>query len=331
MTTAQPALAILDVGHGNSAVLIDTKGVVVIDTGLGSALLEYLTEVGIGRIDVILLSHADEDHIGGLLAILGSGKFEIGRVRLNTDSSKGTTIWDDVLYELGKLQTAGKIDFEVSLVTNQSGEYDQGEVRIEILAPSRYLAGKGPGSQDRQGRAITTNSISAVIRLLRKGQPIAIFPGDLDDVGLQNLLEEKVDVRAAVMVFPHHGGRPGLADVGSFAQTLCQLVSPRSVVFSIGRGRFNTPQPDSVAAVRRTVPDVRIACTQLSEHCAASLPERNPAHLNNVFARGREFRRCCAGTILLDLDQPGSVLPLQTDHAAFISIAAPTALCSKVS
>ncbi len=37
-------LTILDVGHGNSAVLVDSEGVVVIDAGLKSSLLEYLTE-----------------------------------------------------------------------------------------------------------------------------------------------------------------------------------------------------------------------------------------------------------------------------------------------
>ena len=52
------------------------------------------------------------------------------------------------------------------------------EVAIEILAPSAYLAGKGPKSEDRQGRRITTNSVSAVIKLSFKG----VSPADLSKI-----------------------------------------------------------------------------------------------------------------------------------------------------
>src|SRR5256885_5882175 len=55
-------LAILDVGHGNSAVLVDAEAAVIIDTGRGDQLRQYLHEQGIGKIDLIILSHADADH-----------------------------------------------------------------------------------------------------------------------------------------------------------------------------------------------------------------------------------------------------------------------------
>ena len=84
MSVPKHNLAILDVGHGNSAILIDSEGVVVIDTGLGSSLLEYLEESGVTTIDAVLISHADEDHIGGLVQLLSSSKFRVRSVRLNT-------------------------------------------------------------------------------------------------------------------------------------------------------------------------------------------------------------------------------------------------------
>ncbi len=43
------SLSILDEGHGNSAVLVDTDGVVVIDVGPGSALMEFLRQEGIEK------------------------------------------------------------------------------------------------------------------------------------------------------------------------------------------------------------------------------------------------------------------------------------------
>ena len=52
MAAPDRSLAILDVGHGNCAVLRDRRGVVVIDAGPGSSLLEFLTEHKITNIDV---------------------------------------------------------------------------------------------------------------------------------------------------------------------------------------------------------------------------------------------------------------------------------------
>ena len=321
-------LTILDVGHGNSAVLNDTESVVVIDTGPKSGLLEYLTEQGIEKIDTVLISHADQDHIGGLVGLVASGMFQVDCIRLNTDSLKGSAIWDDLLYELSRLSTAGKLDFKPSLTTSDTGEFDQGTIHIEILGPSTYLAGKGPGSRDRHGRKLRTNSISAVVRISENGNPIALLPGDLDEIGLDDLIDHNVDVTAPILIFPHHGGRTGSTggDV-EFPCKLCEKVSPCTVVFSIGRRKNGNPKREIVTAVRECLGDVWIICTQLSEHCASSLPKENPDHLNSVFCQGCEHRRCCAGTIIVDLSSPYTILPSHSAHQEFISIAAPEALC----
>ncbi|MFH2201677.1 MAG: MBL fold metallo-hydrolase, partial [Elusimicrobiota bacterium] len=49
-------------GHGNCAVIVDSGGVVVIDAGPGSGLLEFLTREGITHINTVIISHADTDH-----------------------------------------------------------------------------------------------------------------------------------------------------------------------------------------------------------------------------------------------------------------------------
>jgi competence protein ComEC len=322
-------IAILDVGHGNSAVVRVPEGVVVIDAGPGSSLVEYLTESMINVVDTFLISHADEDHISGLLSILASGKVKIRRVRLNTDSLKGSQIWDDLAYELDSAHRTGSLEFIPSLTRNQNGEFDIGALRVEILGPSGYLASRGPGSKDRRGRMIHTNSISAVIRISYNGKLVALFTGDMDDVGLHDIASADLDAKAPIVVFPHHGGRPGHISMDVFTKDLCKLVQPRAVIFSIGRGRHATPQPKSVAAVRAEVADVWVACTQLSEHCAAELPKVHPGHLNGVVARGRETRRCCAGTILVNLENAAIIRPLKDAHRTFVLDAAPTALCRK--
>ena len=328
-TVAKRKLAILDVGHGNCAVLQDSNGVVVIDTGPGNALEMYLREQEIRRVDVVLISHADQDHLGGLIALLASRAVEIGRVQLNTDSSKESKIWDDLIYELNQLDQSKRLDFLPFLTREEKGAFDQGSIEIKVLAPSKYLAGKGPGSRDRRGRRILANSLSAVIRLSEKGVPLALFPGDLDEVGLENLDCSADDLRAPLLVFPHHGGRAGTSGLDSFVRELCERVRPTKVIFSIGRGRYGTPLPEVVSAVRKHVKSVWIACTQLSEHCASELPKAHTKHLNREFAQGREGRKCCAGTLVIDLDGTEGLLPIHGDHQEFIGLAAPSALCRR--
>ena len=329
MTESLPShsLAILDVGHGNSAVVIDKKGVIVIDTGLGSSLLEYLVERRISTIDTVVVSHADEDHIGGLVQLLACGQFQFRTVCLNTDSDKETKLWDDLVYELNSLDSEDQLEFVTSLNRGSEKQFYDTDVQIEILGPSKYLAARGPGSTDRNGRRLTSNSVSAVTRLLKDGNPIVLLPGDLDNIGLDELRASGVDATAPIVVFPHHGARTGSTDMAAFAKDLCEITSANLVIFSIGRGRHGTPRPEIVAAVREELSGVWIACTQLSEHCAAGLPASSPKHLSNVFAQGRQGRKCCAGTILIDLDNISTVTPDRSDHQAFITDTAPTALC----
>ena len=325
----QFSISILDVGHGNSAVVTAPGWVAIIDAGPGSALLSFLREQGITVVDEFLISHADEDHIGGLIALLASGEFSVRRVRLNSDAHKDSDIWNDLLIALDHAQRQGQVDFSPVLTVAENGLFDYQGVQLEILGPSTYLAGRGPGSTDRSGRPITTNSISAVIRVSVAGRRIVLFSGDIDQVGLDELLyDQGLDPHAEVLVFPHHGGRSGQTDVTMFSARITQAVRPMVVVFSIGRGRHATPLPEVVAAVRAVAPAPRIACTQLSDRCSAAVPKGDPGHLHPAFARGRERSHCCAGTIVIsDSAGGGVVLPATNEHLAFIKTNAPSALC----
>ena len=152
---------------------------------------------------------AAELHLARCLAEEG-GAAGIRVNSVNPDAVlQGSKIWDDLLYELNHLDQEGSLDFQPSLTREDSGAYDQGSVEIRVLAPNKYLAGKGPGSRDRRGRRIRTNTLSAVLRLSEGGKPLALFPGDLDEIGLANLDCPAEDLNAPLLVFPHHGGRVG--------------------------------------------------------------------------------------------------------------------------
>lgn len=332
MNSNQPLrrhLCILDVGHGNSTVVISgAESVVVIDVGRQSTFSEFLRDQGITHIDSIYLSHADADHIAALVGILATQQATIDRVYLNSDASKNTRIWDDLVYELNSAQQAGSLEFSVGLTAGKSQNLPGG-VCLRVLGPSGYLAAKGVGSPHRSGGRIQTNSISAVISITVAGCRIALLPGDLDSVGLQDLLENCQDLRASVLVYPHHGGFPGGAmDPTDYARTLIDAVNPKLVVFSIGRGHFATPNPETVRFLRNTLPTARVVCTQLSEHCSKQLPDHSPTHLSQVTARGRAEGTCCGGTVVVPLDNFAAVLPQPAPHGDFISTHVQTALCS---
>lgn len=327
-TMKASTLAIVDVGHGNAAVAVANGRVVVIDAGPKVGLLEYLLDRQIDDIDLVLISHADRDHISGLIGLLATGSIKVRRVRMNSDAEKGSELWDDLLYELDCQSKTGAIDVSLSVTAAQTKEFSDEKLTVEVLAPSIYLAGKGPGAETKHGKKITAHMASVVIRLLRSGSPVITLFGDLDEAGLDALAQTGMDTTAPVMFFPHHGGRAGSSDMANFASKLCQLVKPNLVIFSIGRGLYGTPQPAVVKAVKASVRNVRIVCTQLSTHCASELHDPDADHLHPSFALGREPGHCCAGTLVLDLDDVASVMPNAAAHLAFIAKTAPSALCN---
>lgn len=326
--SAAARVAVLDVGHGNSAVLHVAGQVVVVDAGPGSSLLEYLRELSIVEVDQILVSHADKDHIEGILALLGE-KITIKHVRLNTDSLKGSELWDDLLFALEDRRLAGELDFKVGL-TSGDPPIAVGSVVMSILSPSPYLASKGPGSTDDKGRQITSNSISAVLRIAHGSERGLLLTGDLDAVGLADIERCGTSLDAAVLIYPHHGGRSSGND-RAFAKKLAAFVNAKDVIFSIERaGRYaGNPRPEIVAAVRESLPSARIACTQLSTHCSSAAPADAPTHLLPIYARGRATKACCAGSIVMQLPL-GGMAPARASHLAFIRAHAQTALCVAV-
>jgi hypothetical protein len=117
--------------------------------------------------------------------------------------------------------------------------------------------------------------------------------------------------------------------MGEFAAKLYDQVKPQQVLFSIGRGQYKTPIPEVVAVARRMIADVRIACTQLSEHCAASEPKVDHTHIGSTFDAGRDKRHCCAGSITIALSPGGRAFPIWQAHQDFITSFAPNALCRR--
>lgn len=323
------SLTVLDVGHGSCAVLGDGSNYVMFDAGPGTGVLEYLREQGISHLDKLFISHADADHIRGVIAILGSGVVTIDNIWLNSDAEKASQLWSSLAYSLDDAQRRGTLTCHVALTEGMEFAGPRDDVVITVVAPRTRLAMTGPGAKDQDGRSITSNSISAVMTITVAGRRAALLTGDLDETGLTHLLDAGPDLAADVLVFPHHGGTAGrgTSGLGEFTSSLVAKVSPRIVLFSLGRAsRYGTPQPDVITALRTALPKARIACTQLSKRCADEVPDAPVEHLLPIFASGRDDRSCCAGTIKIDLAEPLEMSPGEA-HQGFIDEFAPMALC----
>ena len=284
-------LTVLDVGHGNAAVLSGPDGVVVIDAGPGGAdLLRYLREEDLTELTCVVISHVDADHLRGLIAVLEEPSIRVDQVRLNPDAAKESELWDDLAWTLAHLDQAGECEFRTSCVQGDILPEVAPEVSLEILAPTKELAAHGPGWTDRTGRTATTNTCSIVVRVAVDNEPAAVLAADIDAMGLFYLSNLGLNLHAPLLVFPHHGGNVGVRTDPSanaaFATTLLASVAPETVIFSTGRGRHGTPRPEIVAAIRAQVADIRIACT----HCpniAGLMPPATMSHLiSYIFTLG---------------------------------------------
>lgn len=324
-----PKLAILDVGHGNSAVLHDCNGTMVFDAGPGSTLNEYLVENQVREIAALLISHSDADHLGGAINLLLSQEFRVIEVYLNPDATNAGSTYEMFRRALQDARKNRGTRIVPQLTTALSGSFKAGSTVVEVLAPTPETALGGLGGRDLGGTKLNPNSMSAVVRLTVDGAPMVLLPGDVDADGLANLVREHPSLPAAILLFPHHGGRPGRADPAQFASDLCGLVQPEVVIFSICRGKHNTPNPAIVAAVLAHCPRAHIACTQLAVSCAANTPSSEPVHLTKNAASGRRTRSCCIGTVILALRKPTETFPILSEHSDFVDSFAPTALCRR--
>ncbi|MHB1300712.1 MAG: DNA internalization-related competence protein ComEC/Rec2 [Burkholderiales bacterium] len=212
-------LAVLDVGQGLAAVVQTKHHALLFDAGPAFSpqadsgnriIVPYLRGSGIDRLDAVILSHEDMDHIGGAISVFDS--IPVGWML--SSLPKDNPVLSHVANHL-------------RCRSGQSWIWD--EVRFEILWPP------APGYLNPK---ITGNARSCVLRVSSKEGSILIT-GDIEK-GAEGSLAKNQNLESDVLIAPHHGARSS----GDFAHA----VSPRYAVFSAGyRNRFNHPRPEVVA------------------------------------------------------------------------------------
>ena len=189
--------------------------------GVGEAVVsEYLWQRGLGKIDYILATHADADHIEGLNDIARNFPLRAALV--------GRTPPDDA--ELAQFTRALR-GRNVPLKTIGRGETLRfGDVFIETLWPL----------PSNDANAPSANNDSVVWRV-RYGNRAFLLTGDIEKEAEAALLQQPETLRADVVKVPHHGSRT------SSTQEFVNATRPSYAVASVGlSSRFGHPHPEIV-------------------------------------------------------------------------------------
>jgi beta-lactamase superfamily II metal-dependent hydrolase len=318
-----PSIHILDVGHGNCCVVIDTRGVTVIDGGTGEYLRDFMDTNEIREVATILLSHADADHVAGLTDVLMREDVTVREVYLNPDSRK-TRVWKAFRRAVRDARARVGTKVHIELTTTVSGMVHAGEqLEVQVLLPEPHVAAGASGGSDLEDRRISSNRMSAVIRVLKEGDAVVLLPGDLDTRGLDELSASGSPYSARILVFPHHGGQMGRNSEVEFARRLLSGVRPELVVFSIGGLKYNTPRPNIVDAAKSN--GAHVMCTQLSKACCDTLP----GTLVSGAPRRSTSSNACAGTISVRFTARGLCIePNVALHSEFVEAFVRGRLCT---
>ncbi|MEH7885431.1 DNA internalization-related competence protein ComEC/Rec2 [Bacillus sp. JJ1609] len=243
----------IDVGQGDSILirmpfnkgnyLIDTGGVMafeqqgwqkrkeVYDPGR-NIVLPLLKSEGISKIDKLILTHGDADHIGGASALFN--ELRIKQLILPRETERSTLELDIIKKALGQ---------GTAIYSGGAGAgWNSGGGNFNILNPSGNTG-------DRNERS--------VVLLANIGGKKWLFTGDLGNEGEQILLKNFGDLDIDVLKVGHHGSKY------SSSKEFIESIKPEYAVISVGaKNRYGHPSGEILN--RLDLQEVRIFRTDLS-------------------------------------------------------------------
>jgi competence protein ComEC len=224
-------LDFLDVGQGDATLVTFPDGRHwLVDAG-GShhgafdvgehLLLPILRALRVRRLDKLVLTHPDPDHVGGMPAVVAA--LPVKQIWDNGQGKAEGAV--DAYAEL--LGIAARRGIPVRRTPGICGPHRVGEVAVAVLHPCHDELGYDPG--------LSFNDNSLVLRI-SYGRVSALLPGDLSADGEQLLLERGALQPTDLLKLGHHGSRT------STTPALLDALGPGTAVASCGAwNRFGMP------------------------------------------------------------------------------------------
>jgi len=220
-----------DIGQG-SAILVSApnQNQVLIDGGPSDAILAKLGRtlpLFDEKIELLILTHPDSDHLSGLIEVLK--RYEVGEI-LETgilDNSAEYREWNNLIKQKNIPVIFARAGQTVKIADN---------LKIDILYPFGQIAGQDFGDD--------TNRTSIVGRIIY-GENEILFTGDAEKTAENSLIFAGVDLRADLLVVGHHGSKTSTGD------NFLAAVAPQIAVIQAGRNnRYGHPSDETLERLK---------------------------------------------------------------------------------
>ncbi|WP_155593955.1 MBL fold metallo-hydrolase [Lysinibacillus cavernae] len=209
----------IDVGQGDSILIESPKGkTMLVDGGVkgaGQQVVSYLKERGVNKLDIVVATHPDADHIGGLIPVLNSIAIE-------------------QFYDSGKVHTSQTFEEMLTLIdeknipyhvpkTGDTIKFDE-DVTVKVLNANEQA---------------TDNNDASIVLKMAYGNISFLLTGDAG-VSLEKEMMQ-YDVEATVLKAGHHGSNT------SSSEDFIRAVKPKVTILSYGEGnKYGHPHAEVV-------------------------------------------------------------------------------------
>ena len=231
-------VTVLEVGQGDCTLIQAGGQNMVMDVGnndQGERVVSYLKEQGIGKLDYLLLSHPDADHIGGGDNVLEN--FEVQTV-IMPEVANDTMTYQEVMEEISR--------YDVDVKYPEVGDiFTLGDAEFTVLCPEPELV-----SQD------DLNNSSVGIKLVH-GENSFVMCGDAEAKSEQEMVKRfGSSLECDVLKCGHHGSNTATSD------EFLAAVNPTWAVISCGKeNRYGHPHSEVLDKLEND--DVQIYRTDL--------------------------------------------------------------------
>lgn len=226
-TTTPPAQTLtvrfFNVGQGDAILLDMGDTEVLIDGGARSpGVVSYLGAYVDGSIEVMVATHTDADHIGGLIAVLNA--YNVGEIWVN-----GYTATSKTFKEFTALADAEGATIHEAVLGNV---IKTGDLTLNVLSPARPLF-----------KDANNNSI---VLSLSYGKIDFLFTGDAETEAEERMLEQSLvrvpDVE--ILKLGHHGSRTATSP------EFLDIIKPETAVYMCAPGNdYGHPHAETINAL----------------------------------------------------------------------------------
>jgi len=222
-------LIFCDVGQGDGMLLVSSSGKqIVVDGGPGTKIADCLSQnmpFWDRTVELVVATHAQKDHMEGLLEVLARYKVEMVAETKVNNGSELYRAWEKAVENEKTKVYVAKAGDKLSIDAKQGQT-----LSIDILWPE---AGKLAVWQSSPPSDLNE---SAIVLRVNYGQLCAYLTGDIPKETLQGL----IDRQCQVLKISHHGSKTGTNE------EIINEVRPRLVIIQVGKNSYGHPTKEVI-------------------------------------------------------------------------------------